>query len=815
MQLLHGLSPEEATQRVTAEVGSSSLFGARFRMNAGRALLLPRGSPRRRMPLWLQRLKSQDLLEAVREFPSFPILVETYRDVLQDAFDLAALRDVLREIEHGRITIRAVQTRAPSPMAQSLQFGFVQDWLYADDTPRAERAAALLSLDTALLEDLLGTPGELEANLSDALREVLGRRRGTDPDRRARSADELAILLDRAGDLTLDELRSRVGDHATVGDPIQELLVSGRIVEVDIAAGGSDSRRFTLVETLPRYLSAFDGLNVPASVPEAFRRPALTRNVARKEILARFLALSGPVTVDEIRNRYDFDGEWIAQRLSDWTERGILVRGRFALSGYESAVRWCSRRVIEQARRRALALARRQVEAVPLEAFAMFMQRWQHVAPGSQLRGPDAVAEAMRQLYGIARPPLAWESDYLPARVDDTRAASLSQLSASGELVWVGDGAKTNEAPLGNLRGVRFIRRGSERAWLALVAQPVLTDRARAVTEVMQSHGALFFFELQQATALGGHALRDALHELVVAGLATNDTVDALALVARWRPLFSGRRPDEPDPTSWLPAGYMPSPNRPVVQRRMSVRRLPRWKRPDREGGSGDASWPGRWSLLDRSAPAVNSEQEEGALATAVAKQWLDRYGVVTRDWWRRERPAVTWGAIYRELRRMELRGDVRRGYFVRGLAGAQFALPAAVEQLRAAATAPGEELVVITASDPANAWSLPVANEPGGAPDAFARPRGARALLVTRGGRVIVTSDARGRAVAVRPDLTPEQVTASVAALLSHVGDRRPKDLVVETINGEPAATSPHAQAFVDAGLRLTTAGLRYYASF
>jgi ATP-dependent Lhr-like helicase len=267
MQLLHGMSPEEATQRVTAEAGETSLFGARFRMNAARALLLPRGSPRRRMPLWLQRLKAQDLLEAVREFPSFPILVETYRDVLQDAFDLAALRDVLKEIEKGRITIRPVQTQAPSPMAQSLQFGFVQDWMYADDTPRAERAAALLSLDTALLEDLLGTPGDLEANLATAMQDVLARRRGTHAERRARTADELTILLDRAGDLSHDELRARTSEEAAVGDPVQELLDSGRIVEIAIPSTQA-TRRFVLVESLPRYLSAF---SVPAIVAGAER----------------------------------------------------------------------------------------------------------------------------------------------------------------------------------------------------------------------------------------------------------------------------------------------------------------------------------------------------------------------------------------------------------------------------------------------------------------------------------------------------------------------------------------------------------------
>jgi len=817
MQLLHGLSPEEATQRITSEVGNSSLFGARFRMNAARALLLPRGNPRRRMPLWLQRLKAQDLLEAVREFPSFPILVETYRDVLQDAFDLAALRDVLREIENGRITIRSVQTGVPSPMALSLQFGFVMDWMYADDIPRAERAAAMLSLDTALLEDLLGTPGELEENLSSALRELLARRRGTDPNRRARTADELALLLDRAGDLTMDELRERVGEEAVVGNPIADLVASGRAVGVGIAASSGAEQRFVLVESLPRYLSAFDGLAVPETVPAAFRTASLTQTAARREILAHFLALAGPVTVDEIRRRYDFDAAWIAQRLADWTERGTLLRGRFSLPGYESALRWCSRRLVEHARRRALAAARRQVEAVSFETFARFMLRWQHVEPSARLHGNEGIADAMRQLYGFARPPLAWEHEYLPARVEDARPAALAQLSASGELVWVGEGARGagSNTSLGRLLGVRFLRRGSERAWLAPLAEPVLSDRARSVQRELQSRGALFFFELQQATSLGSHALRDALRELVVAGLVTNDTVDALAHVARSLPLSQDQRADDPNAARWLPADFVPSPNRPVVQRRVKARRLPRWKRPDREGG--DAPWPGRWSLLDRSAtPAHHLEQEESALATAVATQWLERYGVVARDWWRRERPSVPWRAIYRELRRMELRGDVRRGYFVRGLAGAQFALPAAVEQLRGAGSGPEDnEIIVIAASDPANVWSLPVVPDPEQPRDTFARPRGARSLLVLRGGRVILASDAHARAVAVRPDLDADMIAGAVRALVKRVAVRRSHDVVVETINGSSATTSPHADAFVAAGLRLTTAGLRYYASF
>ena len=809
MQLLHGLSPEEATQRVTTEVGSSSLFGARFRMNAARALLLPRGNPRRRMPLWLQRLKAQDLLEAVREFPSFPILIETYRDTLQDAFDLATMRDVLRRIEAGEIAIRSAQTDVPSPMALSLQFGFVMDWMYADDTPRAERSAALLSLDTALLEDLLGTPGELEGHLAGALEEALSRRRGTDPRRRARTADELALLLDRAGDLTPAELRERVSDDA-VGDPIAELFDVGRAVEIDVPTADAIAPRLVLVESLPRYVSAFDHLRLPDSVPPAFRRGSLTQGAARREILARFLALAGPVTVDDVRARYAFDAAWVEQRLTELTARGTLLRGRFALPGYESAMRWCSRRLVEQARRRALAAARREVEPVDVAAFSRFMLRWQHVTSDARLDDIHGVTDVMRQLYGIARPPLSWETEYIAARVRDAPRGALSQLGASGEMVWAGEGGGESSASA-KLRAVRFVRRGTERAWLAPVDAPTLSPRASTVRTVLQAKGALFFFELQQETKLGTHALRDALRELVVAGLITNDSVDGLHHVARWRPLFQNRR-DDVDPARWLPADFVPSPDRPVVQRRVNVRKLPRWKRPDREGG--DAPWPGRWWLLDRSAPADrHSEELDAELARVVATQWLDRYGIVVRDWWRRERPPVSWRSIYRELRRMELRGDVRRGYFVSGLAGAQFALPAAVEQLRADGSAADDELLIIAASDPANVWN--VHGLAAHAAETFARPRAPRALLLFRNGTVIMTADARGHWVNVRPGLSETEVEVAVRTLVRHLAACRAKDVVIQTIDGAAASSSAHTSAFVAAGLRLTTAGLRYYASF
>src|SRR5687767_1236500 len=242
---LLGLSAAEAEQLVMEEVGSTSLFGARFRMNAARALLLPRGNPRRRMPLWLQRLKALDLLQTVRQFPSFPILVETYREVLQDAFDMQGLKTTLADIAAGNVRVHTVQTDVPSPFAASLQFGFVMDWLYGDDTPRAEQRAALLSLDRSLLDEVMGGDGSDDITL-EAIEQTLSERRGTAPGRRARTDDELAHLLDRAGDLNGEEVRARIATtkEGVRGDPFAELLANRRVIAIQLGSEEAKDWRF-------------------------------------------------------------------------------------------------------------------------------------------------------------------------------------------------------------------------------------------------------------------------------------------------------------------------------------------------------------------------------------------------------------------------------------------------------------------------------------------------------------------------------------------------------------------------------------------
>jgi ATP-dependent Lhr-like helicase len=481
-----------------------------------------------------------------------------------------------------------------------------------------------------------------------------------------------------------------------------------------------------------------------------------------------------------------------------------------------SEIEWCARRVAELARRRALAALRKQIEAVDLATFAAFLQRWQHLHPRERLDGAAGLELALHQLQGLARPPEGWERDYLPARLGRYEPGWLSQLSSGGQLVWAG-GARRDASDALALASLRFFPRGEGALWMSDDTPP-LSEAAERVREALARHGASFLADIQAATGLGMLATRDALRELVAAGLATNDTVEAMREIVRTRAL-PGRaqrgREAEADPTRWLPSSFTPSPNRPVVQRRVTARRLPKWRRPDLPGPV--AGWVGRWSLL-RTPGTWGEPPSEEEHAELVARQWLDRYGVVTRDWWRRERPPVSWRAIYRELKRLEYRGEVRRGYFVEGLGGAQFALPDAVERLRALrAEAEDDAVVVMSASDPANPYSLALETMPR---TALERPRGSGALLVTRRGRVLLAVEGRGRRVTIAPELADADVTVAARALGEHLtrGEspafrRRPREPKLETIDGVPAALNSRVAAFVAAGWRRGTEGLTYFA--
>jgi ATP-dependent Lhr-like helicase len=415
-------------------------------------------------------------------------------------------------------------------------------------------------------------------------------------------------------------------------------------------------------------------------------------------------------------------------------------------------------------------------------------------------------------MYGLARPAEGWERDYLPSRVEQYDPNALGRLAASGSLVWAAepraDSASTSVARVAR---VRFFERGSGRLWLAAAGdESALSDHARKVLGVLRDQGASFIGDLMVASGLGPQATREALRDLVAAGLVTNDTVDALRDVLRWRGVLPIKRGNEPDPTRWLPADFKPSGNRPVVQRRVNLRRLPKWRRPEHEEGA-TGSWGGRWSLV-HTPGTLGPARDEQELAELVARKWLERYGIVSRDWWRRERPAVGWREIYHELKRLEFRGEVQRGYFVAGLAGAQFALPEAVEMLR---SSDEEAVVAMPTTDPANVYSLPLAI--GVEADALAHPRGSGATLVTVGGKIILAAESKGARIRVRSGASSDEVREAAAALGQRLvrrnGPARRRDVVVETIDGERAAGSRWADAFLEAGYRGMGTGLRYFA--
>jgi ATP-dependent Lhr-like helicase len=314
--------------------------------------------------------------------------------------------------------------------------------------------------------------------------------------------------------------------------------------------------------------------------------------------------------------------------------------------------------LLEQARRRELAQARKQIEAVDLPQFSRFVQHWQHVDPRARLADDEGITRVVRQMYGLARPAEQWERSYLPARVEDFNPDVLTRLIGSGELVWVGGhSAKPDEA--GNLSIVRFLRRGTARQWIAATDEQPLSEHAQKTLEVLQRDGASFFDEIVSSAVLTSRQARDALRELVGAGLVTNDTMEALRRVVAWRPMISPRDRVQPDPTRWLPADFTPSANRYVVQKRPNLRRLPKWKRPDIQGGEDTSNWPGRWSLV-RIPRVLGPEVDESVWAEAIGRQWLERYGVVSREMWRRERPPIAWRSIYRELKRLSGRGSSR-----------------------------------------------------------------------------------------------------------------------------------------------------------
>jgi ATP-dependent Lhr-like helicase len=716
------VEPEELEELVVREVGQTALFGSRFRENAARALLIPRRRPGQRTPLWQQRLKAQSLLQVARQYGSFPIVLETYRECLRDVFDLPALTDVLRGLRARQLDLVEVETASASPFAASLLFDYVATYMYEDDTPAAERRAQALSLDRALLRELLGAEELRDLLDPEALADV-GRSLRPPP----RNADELHDLLRRAGPLPGGELDAGFAETLVRERRAFRARVEGG--ELLVAAEDAGLAR--------------DGLGAvpPGGLPAAFLEPVAD---PLERLLLRHARTSVPFTTREAAARLGLAEDAVATLLAGLEARDLLVRGELRPGGSERE--WCDPDVLRRLRRASLARLRREVESAEQAALGRFLPAWHGIGRRATLR------EALVPLQALPLPVALWEAEVLPRRVPGYQPAWLDGLCATGEMVWVGAG----------LDRVALYFREDAPLLGPPAAGPPAEGEAAAALRCVLGRSAEFFVDLAAMAGLEPTEALTALWELVWAGEVTNDA---------WAPLRAPRRYGVPRPE-----------------------RRPR--RFSRSRASVQTATAGRWSPTARLF-APSDSLLRGRDGRALAELLLERHGIVTRDSVRAEGVPGGYGAVYGELRALETIGVARRGYFVEGLGGAQFALPGAVERLRDLRQGSPEPLV-LAAADPAQPYgaALPWPRRAGGR---AARVAGAHVVLL--GGEAVLYVERGGRSLVPLREPDETWLPAALDALVAWVRGGGARRLAVERFDGAPVSDSEALPLLVDAG--------------
>ncbi len=920
------LDPDEVEPLVTAELGSSALFASRFRECAARALLLPRRQPGRRTPLWQQRQRSAQLLAVASQYGSFPIVLETVRECLQDVFDVPGLTGLMRDLAARTVRLVEVETQAASPFGRSLLFRYVGAFMYEGDAPLAERRAQALALDSALLAELLGQADLRELLdplvIMDTEREL----QRLTPDRRCPGLESVADLLREIGPLSADEVAQRCAEPGSAPGWLAALAGQRRAIEVRVAG----EPRWAAIEDAGRLRDAL-GAALPTGIPDAFTEPVAD---PLGDLAARYARTHGPFTTAAAAARYGLGVAVLAGALHRLAAAGRVAEGEFMPGGRDT--QWCDTGVLRLLRRRCLARLRNEAEPVPPQAFAAFLPRWQNagrqVSPArtagaagdrggrpaarrARITGPDAVYDVIEQLAGVPVAASALETLVLPGRLPGYSPALLDELTAAGEVVWTGAGSLP-----GGDGWLVLAPAGTAPLLFPPPAEITMTPVHEAVLAVLDGGGALFFRALADrvaatesrsgpsATAHDGtghdgtghdgtghgdagpggirhlratdQAVASAIWDLVWAGRITNDTLAPLRTV-----LTSGRPTAEPEPAParqsaaspaadgagraaalappepgarGLTAGRGRGPGRtgagdswaggfgpgapPVL--RLSGRsgsRRPGFGRGALPSRSGPPTVSGRWSVL------LPAEPDQTRRMHALALALLDRYGIVIRGAVAAERLPGGFAALYPVLRAMEEAGQCRRGYFVEGLGAAQFALPGAVDRMRALARRPpgapagpqpagsdmsaagpvagpavpgpgrgddGPAIQVLAAADPANAYgaALPWPPRPGETPGGHRPGRKAGALVILADGRLVLYVERGGKTLL---SWTSEEslLGPAAAALAGAVRDGALGKLTVERADGAGVYDSPLARSLEAAGFRPTPRGLRLRA--
>jgi ATP-dependent helicase Lhr and Lhr-like helicase len=741
------VDPQELEDLIVGELSGSALFGARFRENASRSLLIPRAYPGKRTPLWQQRLKSQSLLEVARDFPRFPVILETYRECLQDVLDLPALTEILEKLHARSLDLVEVETPTASPFASSLLFDYVATYMYEGDTPNAERRAAALALDRDLLRELLGQEELRELIDPEALDEVEAQLQHRTEAGKAGDRDALQQLLRNIGDLTTEEAEERVSEGYSAVSMLEKLAGERRIAKVRIAG----EERWIASEDAGLYRDSL-GVPPPPGLPETFLED---HPDAMRALVRRYARTHGPFPTGQLMQRYGVDP---GPALRELEKEGALVRGELLPGGTERE--WCDSDVLRRVRRASLARLRKEVEAADRTELARFLPSWQNVDAFRKAgAGPDRLREALVPLQGVALTPKVWETDVLPRRLGAYSPNWLDQLCTSGELIWIGAGS------LGRSDGrVALYFREDVRLAGPPPANGKLEIPTGEVVEAIRARletGPSFWLDLVADLHHPAEEIHNALWDLAWAGEVTNDA---------FAPLRAPRL-------------------RAVPRTERAGRRFAR-----RRSNTG-AAVQGRWSLT---APIFAGAPGPGARLRAQAELMMERYGIVTRETVLAEGVPGGFSTLYSELGNLELLGTARRGYFVEGLGGAQFALPGAVERLRSLPEAKGDYLV-LAATDPANPYgaSLPWPKLEGGR-----RPgRTPGSYLLLRDGEPEVFIERGGRGLLRLRSMEEDELGDAMRALSDAVTAGHLPKLAVEKLDGEAVIGSGHEEALIGAG--------------
>lgn len=737
------IDPDDVESELTALVGGSALFAARFRECAARSLLLPKRDPRRRAPLWQQRQRAAALLSIASKFSTFPVLLETMREVMQDVYDVPGLRWLMQSLRDGHIAITEVQTETASPFSRSLLFDYIAQYLYEGDNPLAERRAAALTLDAELLTELLGTPDLRDLLDAEVIAQVHADLQRLSPARRAQNLDHTADLFRTLGPLTPEQAQ----DRGATQQWLDALLAERRLIAVRI--GGIE--HLAAIEDSGRLRDAL-GVALPVGIPHAF-----TDVVPQPlhDVLGRWARTRGPFTLRQVAETFGI-GIATAELVADaFTNSRRWQRGQF--TSEQSDAQFCDSDVLRMLRRRAVAALRKQAEPVEPRAYARFLPQWHGC--GQSRRGIAGLIQTLEQLQGYPIALSTLETSVLPGRVADYQPAWLDELLVSGELTWVGRGALPGDDGWISLHPA-----GTAHLHPAQAAEIPTSPTHIALLNALGGGGAWLFRDLAAAVAATGTRVSErdlgtALWELVWSGQVSTDSLTPL------RALLHGRRA---------------SGRTHVARPRLSATRLT----------SAATALPlrlaGRWHLC--------SNEESGTSTAArsrTAELLLARHGVVTGPAVNSERIVGGWSGMFPVLSAMEERGRARRGYVIEGLGGAQFSTATTIDALRAHSES-GEHFsqdrgsshtFVLSATDAANPYgaALPwpthsaASHRPGRKVGAsVVIVDGALVLFLERGGKTMLTFETQA-----------DLLDAAIGALVDARKRRLVPELRLDTVDG------------------------------